>query len=424
MAPSYAALAKKFNESGKDIVIAEVDATVHPDVASKFNIRGYPTLKFFFHGEPMEYNGEREGDAIEKWIEKKISTSVEEITTKDKITEVSNAKLAVVLYGKDLTQELKNRFTALAGSFEKIQFYTSSCDCVKEFLHAEDTYNLVVFRSFDDGKKTLSAAEAFTLTQMKEFLDSVRFASVMEFDEEAAQNIFGGQKTSIFYFSDKEDSEGLKAFSQVAASKKFDITFSKSTITTGLGHRLSEYIGVTDKDEGSVRLVKFAGQDLNKYKLDTVTVESLEKFLTDFKDGKLKTYLKSEKCLENDTAPVKTICGDNFEKQVLESDDWVLFEIYAPWCGHCKQLVPTYEKLAKDLAHIKNLVIAKFDGTANEHPAVQAKGFPTIKFFRKGDKKNPIDYSGSREYEGFVEFLKKELGSDWVDVGAAINEDL
>ena len=71
MAESYAGLAQKINESGQDLVIAEVDATVHPALATKYGVKGYPTLKFFYNGEPIDYNGEREADAIENWIQKK-----------------------------------------------------------------------------------------------------------------------------------------------------------------------------------------------------------------------------------------------------------------------------------------------------------------------------------------------------------------
>lgn len=45
-----------------------------------------------------------------------------------------------------------------------------------------------------------------------------------------------------------------------------------------------------------------------------------------------------------------------------------LIQIYAPWCGHCQSLEPTYNKLAKHLRGIESLVIAKMDGTTNEHP--------------------------------------------------------
>lgn len=58
----------------------------------------------------------------------------------------------------------------------------------------------------------------------------------------------------------------------------------------------------------------------------------------------------------------------------------VLLEMYAPWCGHCKNLVPVYDELATDLKDVENLVIAKMDATANDspHSAYSAKGYPTI----------------------------------------------
>ena len=45
-------------------------------------------------------------------------------------------------------------------------------------------------------------------------------------------------------------------------------------------------------------------------------------------------------------------------------------EVYAPWCGHCKQLAPIYAKLAKRFAKVESVVVAKMDGTENEHPEV------------------------------------------------------
>lgn len=53
-------------------------------------------------------------------------------------------------------------------------------------------------------------------------------------------------------------------------------------------------------------------------------------------------------------------------------------QIYAPWCGHCQSLEPTYNKLAKHLRSVDSLVIAKMDGTTNEHP--RAKVIPKSNF--------------------------------------------
>lgn len=72
----------------------------------------------------------------------------------------------------------------------------------------------------------------------------------------------------------------------------------------------------------------------------------------------------------------------------------VLLEVYAPWCGHCKQLDPIYKKLAKRFKKVDSVVIAKMDGTENEHPDVEVKGFPTIYFFPAGEEQKPIAFEG------------------------------
>lgn len=55
----------------------------------------------------------------------------------------------------------------------------------------------------------------------------------------------------------------------------------------------------------------------------------------------------------------------------ISYEEWLTIsqcQIYAPWCGHCQALEPTYNKLAKHLRSVNSLVIAKMDGTTNEHP--------------------------------------------------------
>lgn len=42
------------------------------------------------------------------------------------------------------------------------------------------------------------------------------------------------------------------------------------------------------------------------------------------------------------------ITAENFEDQVTQSDVPVIVDLWAPWCGPCKNLSPIVEKLAEE----------------------------------------------------------------------------
>ena len=46
---------------------------------------------------------------------------------------------------------------------------------------------------------------------------------------------------------------------------------------------------------------------------------------------------------------VVSLTSTNFDRLVKDGDAVWLVEFYAPWCGHCKNLVPDYTKAAKAL---------------------------------------------------------------------------
>ncbi|ERT02118.1 protein disulfide-isomerase domain [Sporothrix schenckii ATCC 58251] len=135
-------------------------------------------------------------------------------------------------------------------------------------------------------------------------------------------------------------------------------------------------------------------------------LDSLTSFISD------KTGIKPRK---KAAAPsdVVMLTESTFGK-TIGAEQNVLVAFTAPWCGHCKSLAPTWEKLATDFAAESSVVIAKVDAEAENSKQVAkdqgVSSYPTIKFFPRGSKE-PELYAGGRSEADFVKFINEKAGT-------------
>jgi protein disulfide-isomerase A1 len=412
LAPEYASAAKVLADEGSAIKLGKVDATENKGLASKFGVKGYPTLKFFVSGVDKEYNGGRKSPDIVAWLKKKTGDPCKAVTTKDEVdAEVAAAHFAVLGAFKDRSGAAGAAYTASASDTDGVVFMvTDNDDLMKEF-GLEDG-GVVAVRDFADEEPRVAMEGEKTGEGIADFVSANRLPSVVEFSDETAPMIFGGDIKSHFLVFGDSGAEGhaalMATFRKVAKGNPGKLIHVYVDSAKDDNGRILEFFGIK-KEDGSVARIIQLGEGVDKYAPDftDLTEENLAKFAADYLEGKLSKHLNSEEIPEDwDAKPVKVLVGKNFEAVAYDETKDVLVEFYAPWCGHCKQLAPIYDELGEKYKDHASIVIAKMDSTANEVADVTVRGFPTIKFFPKESGKKVVDYSGGRTLEDFVAFLE------------------
>ena len=111
LAPEYAKAAGQLAEKDSPVKLGKVDATEEGPLAEKFEVRGYPTLKFFKNGKPMEYNGGRTADTIITWVEKKTGPPAVTLDSVDAAKKfIEDNEIAVIGFFADMESDAAKAF--------------------------------------------------------------------------------------------------------------------------------------------------------------------------------------------------------------------------------------------------------------------------------------------------------------------------
>jgi protein disulfide-isomerase A1 len=409
LAPEYAKAAKSLKDEKSEIKLGKVDATVETKLGDQFSVRGYPTLKFFRNGQPIEYTGGRDAQSIIQWVKKKTGPVAKPVKSVEEAKSFQDSAEVVVLgFFKKEDSDKAKAFLEVAGALDDTPFAITSDDAVyKEYKMSSD--GVLLLKKFDDGQAEFDGE--YDPKLLKTWVQVNSLMLVNEFTQETAGKLFGGEIKShnLLFISKASDAyqkiyDGFKE-----AAKKFKGKILSVLINSDIEDnvRIMEFFGLKKEDVPSMRLISLE-EDMTKYKPEwkDITFENIVKFTTDYLEKKLKPHLLSEEIPDDwDKKPVKYLVSKNFDEVVKKSKKNVLVEFYAPWCGHCKQLAPIWDQLGEKFKDNEDIIIAKMDSTANELEDIKVHSFPTIKYFAAGSNK-AVDYSGERTLEGFTKFLE------------------
>ena len=81
----------------------------------------------------------------------------------------------------------------------------------------------------------------------------------------------------------------------------------------------------------------------------------------------------------------KVINASEFKDLVLDSKGIVLVDFFATWCGPCKALAPTLEKLAPEFEGKVNIYKIDIDKSQQLASQYRVMSVPTMKIFKDGE---------------------------------------
>lgn len=100
---------------------------------------------------------------------------------------------------------------------------------------------------------------------------------------------------------------------------------------------------------------------------------------------------------------VREINSRNFIQEVINSEQAVLVDFWAPWCGPCRMLGPVIEELAEDMGEKAKF----FKMNVDENPEIASKyrisSIPNVMIFKNGEVvENMVGFRPKQDFQSAI----------------------
>lgn len=79
------------------------------------------------------------------------------------------------------------------------------------------------------------------------------------------------------------------------------------------------------------------------------------------------------------------ISDNEFQSMVIDSNEPVLVDFWAPWCGPCKAIAPILEQVSDYYGEKLKVVKINIDNNTNTPTKFGVRGIPTLMVFKNGE---------------------------------------
>ncbi|KAJ3553349.1 hypothetical protein NPX13_g10905 [Xylaria arbuscula] len=100
------------------------------------------------------------------------------------------------------------------------------------------------------------------------------------------------------------------------------------------------------------------------------------------------------------------LTAESFQELVTMTQEPWFIKFYAPWCHHCQAMAPNWQQMAKEMKGRLNVGEVNCDVESRLCKDVRLKGYPTILFFKGGER---VEYDGLRGFGDLLQYAEKAL---------------
>uniref|UniRef100_A0AC34Q5G9 Thioredoxin domain-containing protein n=1 Tax=Panagrolaimus sp. JU765 TaxID=591449 RepID=A0AC34Q5G9_9BILA len=273
---------------GTSVVWAVVDSVQQADVADKYFVNKYPTMKLFINGELInkEYRSTRSVDALTQFVDEQLKTAIVEFSSNDALhAQMDRDKRNVLGYIANKNGPEYNNFQKIAALLREDCVFWSGTDEALKALNG----NMLIFKDPGTGDDQTYTGSFTDYDYMKQWLTDKCIPLVREVTFENVEELTEEGLPFLIFFRDPKDKEGDKIFTELVVRELYD---QKSSVNALLadGHKFAhplKHLGKTAKDLPILAIDSFQHMFLFPNMSELDQPGKLRQFVLDLHSGKL-----------------------------------------------------------------------------------------------------------------------------------------
>nr|XP_039251818.1 endoplasmic reticulum resident protein 44-like isoform X1 [Styela clava] len=279
---------KKFPQTGL-VALGRVDCDKNPDIAQRFSVNKYPTMKLFRNGQmtKREYRGQRSADALVNFLKEQMKDPIHHFATEEEMDDFEARKRSIIGYFSSKDSKDYETFEKIAKSLkEDCDFFVAIGDVSSKERQSGDN---IIFRPTGGDPDMVYLGSLSNHDLLKAWSTDKCVPLVREITFQNGEELTEEGLPFLILFHKKEDTESLELYKKVLSRnlihEKARVNFLEADCDT-FSHPL-HHLGKSTSDCPLIAIDSFKHMYLFPHFNDLSVPGKLKSFLEDLHSGKL-----------------------------------------------------------------------------------------------------------------------------------------